>query len=454
MNSPHPTFEYYRCPESLATPPPSQDLRSRAGYFRIEPELIVFGRTAQGTEVSDSPVKPSSAWNPELGAGYSLPFDPSEVISNLLFEQYASSNGASKDSNNWKKQAIRNAYYLVRPLLPVSVRKHFQRISLRGWQQIPFPQWPVDTTVDRLQRLFLRIALEQSNLEEIPFIWFWPEGLPACAIMTHDVEAPAGRDFCKTLMDLNDSFGIKSSFQVVPEERYDVPSDWLKLIASRGFEVNIHDLNHDGHLFDNRDEFLRRVARINSYGKQFGALGFRSGVLYRNQAWMNALEFEYDMSVPNVAHLDPQRGGCCSVMPYLNGNLVELPVTCTQDYSLFNILEEFSIDLWKTQIASIAKINGMASFIVHPDYVIDNRARDTYSQLLAHLGQLRRENKIWLPLPRDVARWWRDRSQMRLVRSPHGWTIEGPSSHRARLAFARKVGSEIVYQLPGAQESS
>ena len=141
-------------------------------------------------------------------------------------------------------------------------------------------------------------------------------------------------------------------------------------------------------------------------------------------------------------------------MPYLNGNLVELPVTCTQDYSLFNILEEFSIDLWKTQIASIAKINGMASFIVHPDYVIDNRARDTYSQLLAHLSQLRGENKIWLPLPRDVARWWRDRSQMRLVRSPHGWTIEGPSSHRARLAFARKVGSEIVYQLPGAQESS
>ncbi len=452
MNSPHPTTDYYRCPESLVTLPRTRDLRDRAGYFRIEPEIIAFGHAAEGTEVSDAPTKPSSTWNPEIATGNSLPFDPSEVISNLLFEQYASSNGASKASASWKKKAIRNTYYLVRPLLPVSVRKHFQRISLRGWQQIPFPHWPVDTTVDRLQRLFLRIALDQSNLDEIPFIWFWPEGLPACAIMTHDVEAPAGRDFCKTLMDLNDSFGIKSSFQVVPEERYDVPSDWLQLIASRGFEVNVHDLNHDGHLFDNRDEFLSRVAKINSYGKQFGALGFRSGVLYRNQSWMNALAFEYDMSVPNVAHLDPQRGGCCSVMPYFNGNLVELPVTCTQDYSLFNILEDFSIDLWKTQIASIAKINGMASFIVHPDYIIDNRARDTYSQLLTHLSQLRRENKIWLPLPRDVARWWRDRSQMRLVHSPHGWTIEGHASHRARLAFARKVGSEIVYHLAGAQE--
>jgi len=453
MNNPHPTIDYYRCPESLVTLPRTRDLQNRAGYFRIEPELIAFAKTAQGTEVSDSPANPSLAWNPRNGTENGLPFDPSEVISNLLFEQYASSNGTSKDSANWKKNAIRNAYYLVRPLLPVSVRKHFQRLSLRGWQQIPFPHWPVDTTVDRLQRMFLRIALDQSNLDEIPFIWFWPEGLPACAIMTHDVEAPAGRDFCKTLMDLNDSFAIKSSFQIVPEERYNVPSDWLQLITSRGFEVNVHDLNHDGHLFDDHHEFLRRAAKINSYGKQFAAVGFRSGVLYRNQAWMRALEFEYDMSVPNVAHLDPQRGGCCSVMPYLNGNLVELPVTCTQDYSLFNILQDFSIDLWKTQIASIAKINGMASFIVHPDYVIANRARDTYSQLLAHLSQLRRENKIWLPLPRDVARWWRDRSRMRLVRSPQGWTIEGPSSHRARLAFARKVGSDIVYHLAGAQES-
>lgn len=454
MANPNSTFEYYRCPEALSTLSPARDVRERPGYFRIDPGIVAFGRTAEGIEVSDSPKNLASAWNPGSRTKNGLPFDPSELISNLLFERYATSNGAGKSSGNWKKKTLRNAYYLVRPLLPVSVRKHFQRISLRGWQQIPFPHWPVDATADQLQRLFLRMALQESNLDEIPFIWFWPEGLPACAIMTHDVEAPAGRDFCKTLMDLNDSFGIKSSFQVVPEERYGVSPDWLQLIASRGFEVNIHDLNHDGHLFDDRTEFLRRVAKINSYGRQFGALGFRSGVLYRNQSWMDALEFEYDMSVPNVAHLDPQRGGCCTVMPYFNGNLLELPVTCTQDYSLFNILEDFSIDLWKTQIAAIQDLNGMASFIVHPDYVIDIRARDTYAQLLAFLNQLRMENKLWLPLPRDVARWWRDRSRMRLVSSPQGWIIEGPQAHRARLAFARKIDGEIVYQLARAPQVS
>ena len=63
-------------------------------------------------------------------------------------------------------------------------------------------------------------------------------------------------------------------------------------------------------------------------------------------------DFAYDMSVPNVAHLDPQRGGCCTVMPYFIGKILEIPVTDVQDYTLFNILEDFSIELWKKQTAS------------------------------------------------------------------------------------------------------
>jgi hypothetical protein len=289
--------------------------------------------------------------------------------------------------------------------------------------------------------------MTHHGIERIPFIWFWPDGLPACAIMTHDVEAPAGKSFCDALMDLDDSFGVKSSFQVVPEDRYPVETEWLRRISGRGFEVNVHDLNHDGHLFDEKEQFLRRAGKINQYGKAFSAAGFRAGVLYRNQEWLPHLEFEYDMSVPNVAHLDPQRGGCCTVTPYFLGNLLELPVTCTQDYTLFNILCDYSTTLWQTQINRILALNGMASFIVHPDYVIEAKPRATYSQLLAILRQLCLEGRAWVPLPREVARWWRDRSQMRLV--PHGdsWTIEGPSSHRARLAFARFEKGQLQFEI-------
>ena len=137
--------------------------------------------------------------------------------------------------------------------------------------------------------------------------------------MTHDVETTEGRDFCDTMMDIDDAFGIKSSFQVVPEKRYEVPQDYLDSITKRGFEVAVQDLNHDGRLYNNREQFLERVAKINSYRRQWGAEGFRAAVLYRREEWFGDLDFSYDMSVPNVAHLDPQRGGCCTVMPYFIG---------------------------------------------------------------------------------------------------------------------------------------
>jgi hypothetical protein len=69
--------------------------------------------------------------------------------------------------------------------------------------------------------------------------------------------------------------------------------------------------------------------------------------VYRNLECFDAFRLDYDMSVPSVAHLDPQRGGCCTVMPYFIGDLVELPLTTTQDYSLFHILGDHSLDLWR-----------------------------------------------------------------------------------------------------------
>ena len=246
-------------------------------------------------------------------------------------------------------------------------------------------------------------------------MWFWPEGYSSCASITHDVETSAGRDFCAQLMDLNDSHGIKTSFQVVPEERYEVPPAFLDSIRKRGFEVNIHDLNHDGDLFRTREQFLERVSKINRYGKEFAARGFRSAVLYRRLEWMNELDFAYDMSVPNVAHLDPQRGGCCTVMPYFMGDLVEIPVTTTQDYSLFHILCEYSTRLWEEQLATITQAHGMATFIVHPDYVIEHRARQTYEQLLRYLADLRTNHNLWIARPGEISDWWRARAQMQLV---------------------------------------
>lgn len=312
------------------------------------------------------------------------------------------------------------------------------------------PRWPVDTTVDELLgQVLLAVLRSEETTARIPFIWFWPYGAPSCAIMTHDVETEVGLKHCAALMDIDGAFGIPAAYQIVPEERYHVSGESINEIRNCGFEVNVQDLNHDGLLFRNEQEFRRRADRINAYGDKFGARGFRSAALYRNQEWLTALRFEYDMSVPNVAHLDPQRGGCCTVLPYFIDHILELPVTTTQDYSLFHILNQYSLDLWKRQIDLIRQKNGLISFITHPDYLTDTAARCVYRGLLSYLADLRKDERIWTTTPGEVNDWWRQRAQLRIVENGTGLRIEGPGSERARIAYAEEHMGHLAFSVEG-----
>ena len=433
--------EYYRCPESYVRLSLKEPVSEGNGYFNFGAGTTCYGRCA-GHSPSSSPddVLPDVLADATLDGGtVRLPFDLKQVVDNLRYELYSGEGSSqSKSRTAW-------AYYLVRPLLSVSVRKHLQRWHLRGWDRLSFPHWPVDRTVDQIFERTMLLSLKAQSASQIPFVWFWPEGATSCAIMTHDVETEKGIRSSPYLMDVEDRFGIKSSFQVVPEQRYEVTNDFLNSLRDRGFEVVVHDLNHDGRLFSEKAEFLRRAKKINSYGKRFGASGFRAAVLYRKTQWFDALDFSYDMSVPNVAHLDPQRGGCCTVMPYFVGKILELPVTTTQDYTLFNIFNDYSIDLWKKQIELIMEKHGLISVIVHPDYVDESREREVYETLLAHLADLRKQKGIWITTPGEVDRWWRQRAEMKLVKDELGWHVEGAGSERARVAFASEKGGRICY---------
>lgn len=443
--------QYYCCPEQQISLLPKGPLSGESGYFKFE-HNVLYGRL-YGAETATTPDHAlrdvSSECGEQAGAVY-LPFDAAQVVNNLRYEAYTDSSAGSHPASS----LLGRGYYFLRPALPVGLRRHLQKFRLNGWRHLRFPHWPVDRTVDNVLEHLLLLSVRASKQHEIPFIWFWPNGATSCAIMTHDVETTAGRDFCASLMDIDDRFGMKAAFQVVPESRYDVTESYLESIRSRGFEINVQDLNHDGHLFRSKEEFLARAVRINEYRRQFKAEGFRSAVLYRRQEWFDALDFSYDMSVPNVAHLDPQRGGCCTVMPYFVGNLVELPVTTTQDYSLFHILEEHSIELWKQQIELIMAKHGLISFIIHPDYIIDREERATYETLLAYLTELKAEKNVWMPLPGEVASWWRERSRMRLVEVDGTWQIEGKGKERARIAYASEKDGQLVYSFESTREKA
>jgi hypothetical protein len=444
-----PVNERYRCPEKfleIATP---EHLSSSAGYFRFGANTICYGRSS-GTPAS----RPESALRDTLedvaadDAKLRLPFHLNEIIDNLRLERYA----GSRANESRFKRFCRNVYYHLRPLTNLAIRKQVQKFYARNWKRRVFPHWPVDTTVEKVCETVLLLSMKAKGIEKVPFIWFWPDGAKGCLTMTHDVETTAGRDFCRELMDIDDSFGIRSAFGIVPEERYEVSPDFLDSMRNRGFEVAIQDLNHDGRLYDDKEEFHRRAKLINRYGRKYGANGFRAAILYRNPEWYGEFDFAFDMSFPNVAPMDPQPGGCCTVMPFFIEDILELPVTTTQDYTLFHVLNERSIDLWKLQAEMILKKNGLVSFIVHPDYILDPDKLSAYKSLLDYLRELREKSAVWCALPSEINTWWRARSRMSLVRDGCSWRITGDGAERAVVAYARNVEGKLVYELAQGPE--
>ena len=440
--------DYYRVPEDglghICAARSSGDF----GFFRWGPAATCYGQCTSGVSATFDNAELNDAFqSTQLKDGeVRLPFDPAQIVDNLRRERYLNPLGANH-GRILSHPLVRKTYYAVRELLPVAIRKHFQKAYLGGWQKLQFPNWPVDFTVDTIHEQVLRLSMEAGGVRRMPFIWFWPQGAANCLIMTHDVETAAGRDFTPELMDLDHSYGIKSSFQVIPEKRYEIPDEYVQNMRSRGFEFNIHDLNHDGQLYQEHELFSERARKINDYVKKFDAKGFRAGVMYRNLDWYKEYKFSYDMSVPNVAHLDPQRGGCCTVFPYFVGKILEIPLTTCQDYSLFQILNDYSIDLWTEQLDLIRKRNGLMSFIAHPDYLMSPQARRVYELLLAYLQRMVERENTWMALPGEVDRWWRARNEMHLVQKGNHWQIEGPDCDRARIAYATLDQDRLTYSV-------
>ena len=68
-----------------------------------------------------------------------------------------------------------------------------------------------------------------------------------------------------------------------------MPASLRTWLTNNGFEVGVHDLNHDGHLFSSQESFQRKAQRINSYLAKWNAVGFRSAYMLRNLEWIQKI---------------------------------------------------------------------------------------------------------------------------------------------------------------------
>ena len=295
-------------------------------------------------------------------------------------------------------------YYRLKPLLPWRLR-----IALRRWlAQRILPRvaarWPIDAAAGNKPRTF----------------GGWPKGRRFAFVLTHDVEGQEGLDRCMRMMEFDAARGFRSSFNFIPQGTYETPVRLRECLQAQGFEVGVHDLRHDGRLYSSRAEFRNHAERINHYLREWGAVGFRSAFMHRELDWLHDLEISYDASTFDTDPFEPQPDGAATIFPFWqagNGSsagYVELPYTLAQDSTLFFVLEEKGIDLWKRKLDWIAERGGMALVNVHPDYIcFDGEPNQNeypvarYGELLQYV-QTKYAGQYWNALPRDVARHTRE----------------------------------------------
>ena len=296
--------------------------------------------------------------------------------------------------------AIRNRlFYRLKPLIPRAVqlwlRGNQARRRLKSYAHI----WPI---------------LEEAG--QPPGGWpGWPAQKEFAVALMHDVETDRGQQKCQQLMNLEQEMHVCSSCNFVPE-RYYVRPEVRHMLTENGFEVGVHGLNHDGRLFESRKIFQERAEKINTYIKSWDAVGFCSPASHHNLAWTHQLNIRYDSSTFDTDPFEPQPDGVQTVFPFFvpdpatHKGYVELPYTLPQDFTLFILLKEKNIEIWKRKLDWIAQKGGLALLITHPDYMafqghqlaVDEYPVDNYLQFLDYL-KTTYEGRYWFALPRQVA---------------------------------------------------
>ncbi len=123
---------------------------------------------------------------------------------------------------------------------------------------------------------------------------------------------------------------------------------------------------------------------------------------------------------------------------------VELPYTLPQDSTLFLLLREPNPDIWLRKLDWVAEHGGMALVNVHPDYLrfkgepgsSRTYPMDHYVRLLEHVRN-RYADRIWQPLPREVARFVRSMDPLPVLRKPRSVCMVTHSYYETDMRVTR-----------------
>jgi hypothetical protein len=366
----------------------------------------------------------ASIWRSDLG-GTVLPFDPDAAVLTLRSERYLPSRSTVA------RTAARRSYYAARPLMPRSAQLAARRAFSRVQSRAQFPAWPAEPALHRLSELVLHFAADVAGAP-LPRIATWPRGRDWALVLTHDVETRRGRDGIANVRAVEARSGVRSSWNLVPK-RYEVPDDLVAGLRAQDCEIGVHGLKHDGRDLASERTLRRRLPEMREWAERWGAVGFRAPATQRRWEWMPQLGFDYDSSYPDSDPYEPKAGGCCTWLPFFNGDLVELPITLPQDHTLFAILRGDE-GLWSGKAELLRRERAMALMITHPDYLLDDTLLAAYRRFVAEFSQ---DAGVWNALPREISAWWRRRRATALECSAGEWRAVGPAAAEAAIEFVQ-----------------
>lgn len=256
---------------------------------------------------------------------------------------------------------LNEIYYFLKPFIPWSVRLALRRKRAHSRRATYAGTWPIDP---------------KSGIH--PPGWpGWSDGKQFAFVLTHDVEGAKGLSRVQQLSAMETRHGFRSSFNFVPDGEYVLGSDLRENLVRQGFEVGVHGLQHDGKLYASKEEFAGKAMQIRHFLREWNACGFRSPLMQHRLPWLHQLGVEYDASTFDTDPFEPEPDAVGTIFPFWvpgpnNSGFVELPYTLPQDFTLFVVLREPNIEIWKKKLDWVAERGGMALLNTHPDYMCFN----------------------------------------------------------------------------------
>jgi peptidoglycan/xylan/chitin deacetylase (PgdA/CDA1 family) len=309
-------------------------------------------------------------------------------------------------SKRWQLSTLKKLYYQLKPIVPRSFVRTLRSYGINDNHRYPLG-FPVEDRYVRFLWEVVRQLLLAKGLKSVDFAPFWPQGKQFAFGLRHDIEEHTGYDFVRELASIDQRHGFRSVFNFVAR-RYPVDPRLISELQEAGHEVGVHGLYHDGKDFFSERHFMKRAPYVNSKLKEWDSATYCAPLTHRNPYWLQALDIEYDQSFFDTDPHEPMIGGVMTIFPFFVGKFVEIPYTLVQDHTLKMLMNETTPRLWLEKVAFIEQYHGMVMVNTHPDYLLNTRLMQIYTEFLCAMQS---KSNTWHATPGKIARWWKARHE-------------------------------------------